>query len=468
MIRATSSLLPPDLCTGIVHLGLGAFHRAHQAAFTQDAIMAQGGDWGIEAVAMRNPVLANALNAQKGVFSLIERHPDGPQPYRISAIRHAHVLPGRVARVAARLADPAIHLVTITVTEKGYGADMVHRCLNRGDVTVARDLAHPDDPRGLVGLIVSGLSKRRAAGGTGLTILSCDNLADNGRLLKGLVRDFARSLDAELAAWISDMCRFPNSMVDRITPAPTPETQALARRLLGKPDPVAVEAEPFRQWVIEDDFAGPRPVWEAAGALIVPDVGPFEAMKLRMLNGCHSLIAYAGAVSGLNTVSEVIADPRLKRVVELHLTAAAGTLKSSSGLDPARYATELIARFANPAIVHKCAQIAMDGSQKMPQRIFAGAREGLAGGEAITTFALATAFWLRYVETAPELDDPMAASLRTAVRDAAGDARILVASLGNIDGLATFGLFAADIWVDAVTKWLEALRAYGLNCDLPH
>lgn len=462
------SPLPGDLGTGILHLGLGAFHRAHQAAFTEDAIAAGGGDWGIEAVSMRNPDLAEVLNAQGGRYSLIERHPDGPRCIEISVIRKAHCLATDPGAVADRLADPAIRIVTITVTEKGYGFDPATRRLDPAHPAIAHDLAHPGEPKGLIGLIVEGLSRRRAAGGEGMTLISCDNLTGNGHLLAGLVAEFARRRDPALADWIAAACRFPDSMIDRITPAATAETRAMAEAATGRPDRAAVETEPFRQWVIEDSFAGPRPAWEKAGVLIVQDVAPFELMKLRLLNGAHSMVAYLGAIAGLSFVRDVMDEPRLRALTRTHMAAAAETLKPLPGFDYDGYADALIERFSNPAIDHRCLQIAMDGSQKLPQRIFAPAADRLAAGRDIGTFALATAAWLRFLEGRTDtgqpldLNDPLADALRQTVAASTGTAADLVERIGRLQGLGGREIFESADWTAAVAGALTLLRAKGV------
>ncbi|MBS0125370.1 mannitol dehydrogenase family protein [Thetidibacter halocola] len=462
MIR---SPLPAGLKTGILHLGLGAFHRAHQADYTHDAIAASGGDWGIEAVSMRDPALAEVLARQDGRFTLVERAPEGPVSKEITVIRHTHALPGNAAAVAARMADPAIHVVTITVTEKGYGADVGARRLNRADPAVAHDLAAPEEaPRSLAGLLCLGLGLRRAAGLDGLTLMSCDNLPDNGHVLRGIVLDHAGHTDPALSAWIAGHCTFPCSMVDRITPATTAETLALAGG-----DPAAVETEPFRQWVIEDAFAGPHPDWAAAGALIVADVRPFETMKLRLLNGAHSFLAYAGALLGLEFVRDVMADPLMARAVRRHMDSAAASLEPIPGFDPQAYIQALLDRFANPAIAHRCLQIAMDGSQKLPQRLFAPALDLAARDLPFDSCATATAVWLHFLagrdaegRTLP-LVDPLADRLIEVTRLAGDDAGALVQGVGPLLGSVAETLWARPGWQASLARALVALRQDGLR-----
>lgn len=459
----TPSPLPQTVRTGILHLGLGAFHRAHQAVYTQEAMAASGGDWGIEAVSMRNADLAAQLNAQGGRYTLIERRPEGPHLQEITAIRRAHALPGNAEAVAARIADPAIHIVTLTVTEKGYGADIGARALDRDNPQIAHDLAAPGEPpRSVVGLLCHGLARRRAAGLAGMTVMSCDNLPENGHLLRATTLEFAGSTDPALARWIEAECAFPCAMVDRITPRATEETVALAGG-----DGAAVETEPFRQWVIEDSFAGPRPDWAAAGAQIVPDVAPFEAMKLRMLNGAHSLIAYLGALAGLPAVRDVMADESLRRAARRHMRLAGETLEPAESLDPEAYADALITRFSNPAIDHRCIQIAMDGSQKLPQRIFAPVRAQLAAGRDIDSFALALAAWIKFAEGRDEqrdtleFNDPLAEPIRVALAAAGPSPAARVAAIAGLRGLAHDDALDDARLRDATAAMLTVLDAGG-------
>ena len=450
----------------IVHLGLGAFFRAHQAAYTQAANMAAAGEWQIEPVAMRNPVQATRLNAQNGRYAVIERHPEGPRAIPITCLGPAWSLPDAPERVIARLADPDVHVVTITVTEKGYGLSPDTGGLDPRHPAVAHDLIHHTQPTGLIGTLVAGLAARRAAGGSGLTLISCDNLPSNGTVLSRLLQEFATRMDPELAAWIATACTCPETMVDRITPAATAATATLAEELTGVADPMAIETEPFRQWVIQDRFAGPVPDWRAAGAQVVPDVAPYETMKLRMLNGAHSLIAYLGTVGDLPAVRDVMATPPMARLVRQHMDAAAATLDRAHGLDTAGYADALIARFENPAIDHRCVQIAMDGSQKLPQRLFSGAADRLAQGQSVDTFACATALWLRHIEGRSDrgdvlaLQDPLAADLQQAVDP---DAQRFAQQIGALPGLAGHGLFARADWIAAVSERLTVLRQAGVT-----
>ena len=408
---------------GIVHLGLGAFHKAHQAALTDLALAATGGDWRILGVSLRSGRAALELAPQNGLFTLIERG-EVTRARVVAAIAGALCSAGDPGPVLAAMVAPTCRIVSLTVTEKAYGLNRATRTCDPFHPAVAADLANPHHPQGVLGLLTEALRQRRAAATAPFTVLCCDNLPDNGALLRGAVVDFARRLAPDLADWIAAEVAFPGCMVDRITPAATPETLADAHDLTGRSDLAAVETEPFCQWVIEDHFPQGRPDWQAAGVIFVADVAPYEAAKLRMLNGSHSMLAYAGFHMGHRHVRDVMADPSLARLVQRHLRAARDSLPALPGMDLARYAKDLARRFANPAIAHQTFQIAMDGSEKLPQRIF------LAVGQArdLRPFAFATAAWLRHVSGSShdcppyELRDPRAADLMAAAQgqDAAG------------------------------------------------
>lgn len=462
------SPLPNTLQTGILHLGLGAFHRAHQAVYTQDAMIAEEGAWGIEAVAMRSPKLAGILSKQGNRFTLIERGSDGNAFHEITSIKKVHFLPDATHQVALRFAAQYIHIITLTVTEKGYHADLSKRCLNFDDVAIKHDLEQsPQAPKSLIGLIVQGLSLRRDAGGTGLTLMSCDNLPSNGQFLKTLVLAFAEAKDKILATWIETHCCFPDSMVDRITPAATAETIELLKNAGEPMDLAAIETEPFKQWVIEDNFAGPRPAWEKAGALLVSDVAPYEMMKLRLLNGSHSLIAYLGALAGMQYVRDAMANATIRALTRRHMQNATNTLAPMHGFDFNLYAEALVERFENRAIDHRCIQIAMDGSQKLSQRIFAPAAECVASGQPIDTFAFAIAAWIQFAgglddHNRPlELSDPLASAIRNALGAHKDSASSQIQALAKIDGFAHQDMLDHPNFARHVATHLDAIRGLG-------
>lgn len=407
---------------GIVHLGLGAFHKAHQAVYTDDAIEHSGGDWRIVGVSLRSEASSRELQPQNGLYTVIERDFSGSRARVIGSIAAAHCLKTDRAAIEAALQDPATRIVSITVTEKGYGLDRATGGIAIDHPAIAHDLSHPAEPLGLAGLLVRALGQRRAAGVPPFTVLSCDNLPDNGPVLRSLLIDFCRHAAPELVDHITFDVAFPATMVDRITPAPTLETLALASRMTGHADEAAIETEGFHQWVIEDSFPTGRPKWEAGGAIFTDDVRPYEAMKLRMLNGAHSMLAYTGFAAGHRYVRDVMADPALSRLVSRHLYAAAETLRPLPGVDFADYAAQLEERFCNPHLAHETYQIAMDGSEKITQRILAPAQSASSKGQDLRPFAFATAAWMRHLtgsthDCAPyELRDPRAKDLGAMTR----------------------------------------------------
>jgi len=404
--------------TGIVHIGIGAFHKAHQAVYT-DTALSIGGDWRIIGVSLRSPDVAAALNPQDGRYLLITRDESGDTARMIASIDHVLVAHEDPEAVIAAIADPATRIVTITVTEKGYGIDRGTSTLDLTHPAIAHDL-RSDVPVGLIGFLVAGLARRQ----TPLTILSCDNLPENGHITRRLVIDFARHRDPALGEWIGANVRFPSSMVDRITPATTEKTLGDAAAMSGFIDLAAVETEPFTQWVIEDDFAAGRPAWDKAGAVFVGDVAPYEKMKLRLLNGTHSLLAYAGFMAGHRTIAEAVRSPNLRRLAERQMIAAAATLPPVPGIDLAAYRDELLARFSNAAIAHQTYQIAMDGTEKLPQRIFAP----MADSRDPEAFCFTIAAWMRYClgrddeGRAYALRDPQEVQIATLLAGTDGDA----------------------------------------------
>lgn len=405
-----------DIKPGILHIGIGAFHRAHQAIYTEDAMAKSGGNWGIVGVSLRSREIVDDLLAQDMLYSLTTRRAEGDSIRVVRSIVGACAAAIDPQAVLNHLSDPAIRIVGLTVTEKAYGLDAASGGLDTNHPAIAHDLQSPENPVGAIGYVVEGLSRRRSAGEKPFTVLCCDNLPSNGDVVKRLVLEMAGARDADLAEWINREGAFPNSMVDRIVPSATEETRNRATALLGVEDRLALETEDFIQWVIEDSFASGRPDWEAAGALFVEDVMPYEKMKLRLLNGAHSLIAYLGQLHGLEYVREVIAVPAHAARVRRHMQAAAKTLDPVPGIEIDCYIEQLLTRFASPAIAHRTAQIAMDGTQKLPQRIFAPTIDTLSAGGDISSFAYATALWLIFVLHQESLNDPRATELLDAAK----------------------------------------------------
>ena len=410
---------------GIVHFGIGAFHRAHQAWYTDACMNAGESDWMIAGVSLRSGTVAQQLNPQDGLYTLVERSGESGEARMIGAVREVLVGGADDDAILSHLAAPTTHIVSFTVTEKGYC-----RAADRSlDLVAAREGSfYPH--------LARAMRERKQAGSGGLTLLSCDNLAHNGNRLAQLMREYLGAEAPDLVAWFDAECTCPNSMVDRIVPAATPADLDAAQGLLGGVrDEGAVFAEAFSQWVIEDRFAGPRPSWEKHGAQLVADVAPYETAKLRMLNGAHSLLAYAGLSRGYQFVHEAVADPALRTLVErLMRDEAAPTISAASGQDLNAYADRLLARFSDPALRHRLAQIAMDGSEKLPQRWL----ETLAHDPQQHCGAILSgiAAWLWHLADGRFVDDPRGGELRALVAATPRD-RLLATIFGQDGHLAS-------------------------------
>jgi fructuronate reductase len=390
---------------GIVHFGIGAFHRAHQAWYTDTAMSAGDRDWMIAGVSLRSGAVAHAMNPQEGLYTVTERSAGGGTTRIVGAVREVLVASQEAAAVVAALATPSVHIASLTITEKGY-------CRS---ATGALDPALASEDS-VYAFLAAGLRRRHDAGLSGLTLLSCDNLAGNGEQLARLMSEYLERHDAALLRWFLSECTCPSTTIDRIVPATTSaDIDEVADRLDGLRDEAAVMTEPFSQWVIEDRFAGPRPGWEAVGAQLVSDVRPYETAKLRMLNGAHSALAYLGLGAGHDFVHQAVADPAIRMLAKQLMRAeAAPTIAAAPGQDLDAYADALLARFANPQLHHRLAQIAMDGSQKIPQRWLETLAIQQARGAQCPAVLTALAGWLRHLrgDTGIALDDPLADALQ--------------------------------------------------------
>jgi len=408
---------------GIVHFGLGAFTRAHQAWYTDRAMEADGGDWLIAGVSLRSAAVGEQLNPQDGLYTLAEMSGAGARLRVIGSVAEVLLATKQRASIAIRLIAPSTHIVSFTVTEKGYC-----RTPDGGlDLALAEGGFYP--------MLAEALAQRKAAGIGGLTLLSCDNLADNGHQLRRLMGEYLAARHPDLVDWVAAHCTFPCSMVDRIVPATTEADRAEVAAELGLRDEGVVLTEPFSQWVIEDSFAGPRPAWDRHGAQMVADVAPYEMAKLRMLNGAHSALAYLGLEAGYSYVHEAVGDPALRALAErLMREEAAPTVAAPEGMDLQGYASDLLERFANPALNHKLIQIAMDGSQKIPQRWLATLAANQRERRECPAILRAVAAWLRHVRGDNgarwgAVDDPRAAELAQAWAEH-GEAGVMQAVFG--------------------------------------
>lgn len=467
------SYVPADHGIGIVHIGLGAFHRAHQAVYTDTAIGLHGGDWRIMGISLRSQHAVEQLNPQDGLYSVAIRNaPDSRLSLRLIG-SVACAVSNRTApeRVRRALAAETTRIVSLTITEKAYGIDANSRTVDPTHSSIAHDLEHPDAPEGAIGLIVQALKHRRDENIEPFTLLCCDNLSNNGAFLKAGLLDFARRTDASLVDWIDENVACPSTMVDRITPAPNETLLLDVEKMLGVRDSAAVETEPFTQWVIEDRFPTGRPAWESAGALFVDDVHPFETMKLRMLNGAHSLIAYAGYAANHEFVRDVMSDATFRKVVSDHLRAAAATLAPLPPVSFEDYAEDLLERFSNHELKHRTYQIAMDGTQKLPQRLLDPAVHAANHDQALHTFAFAVAAWMRHCMgiredgTKYELQDPRADEIKNALTPATS-ASDIHASLCSLPGLFPASLYTNEEWNALLVRYLDSMLTSSVGATM--
>lgn len=383
---------------GQVHLGVGAFMRAFIAPCNDAAMATKGGGWGIAGVSLRRAKVRDQLRPQDCLYTLSVRDNEAAANQLVGAIRSIVVAPENPQRVVSLLADASVSVATLTVTEKGYCIAPDSGDLDRSNPDLAHDLAGTRDPRSTIGFLVAGLRQRRASNGAPLTIVSCDNLPGNGKRLRNAVLTFVDEVDPSLCAWIESNVRFPATMVDRIVPATTPEDIAASARTIGVRDEAMVKTEPFLQWVIEDDFCTERPNWEAGGALFVDDVRPYEAAKLQLLNGPHSALAYLGYLAGHELISDAMGDRDIARFARRLMTHEISPVTAEPpGMGHAEYIEALLQRFENASLGHRTWQIAMDGSQKLPQRLLQTIRSQLQRGGPVAGLSLAVAAWMRYV-----------------------------------------------------------------------
>lgn len=478
MIRLTAATLGAPLpydraavTPGIVHLGIGAFHRAHMAVYVDD-LLSRDPRWGIVGASLRRPDTRDALAPQDFLYTVAIRGATGTTNRVIGSI--LDILDANTQRsdLLAMLADPRIRIVSLTVTEKGYCHDPATGRLDPNHPDIVHDLANPESPVSAPGLIVRAIELRRAANVAPLTVMSCDNLPANGKTTRRIVTGFAALRSADLAAYIDEHVAFPSTMVDRIVPATTDADRESVRAATGLDDAWPIMTEPFTQWVIEDNFASGRPAFELAGAQLVEDVEPFELMKLRMLNGSHSTMAYLGYLSGYQYVNEAIADPAIRTLIHDLMTQEAMPTLPMDKTELGRYRDQLLARFANPALRHRTWQIAMDGSQKLPQRLLGTISDRLAAGQSITRLALGVAAWMRYVTgideqgNAIEVKDPLASRCR-AIADAAGrDPTKLADGLMSISEIFGTKLPADERFREIVTTHLASLFANGARATV--
>ncbi|QQF02231.1 mannitol dehydrogenase family protein [Sinorhizobium meliloti] len=455
---------------GIVHLGIGAFHRAHQAVYT-DGLLSEDPSWGICGVSLRSPETRDALHPQDGLYTLAVQDGEGSELSVVGSVVELLCAPDDPEAVLRRMADPGTRIVSLTITEKGYCHNPATGTLDEGHPDIVHDLANPARPRSAIGFIVEAISRRVSAGIAPFTLLSCDNLPGNGHVLKRIVTQFAEACDPALAAVVRNVAS-PSTMVDRIVPATTDSDRSAVASAMGLEDAWPIMTEPFRQWVIEEDFPLGRPAWEKAGALFVQDVSAFEFMKLRLLNGSHSTLAYLGYLAGAETVADAMALAGMEALVEgLMRHEVSPTLPELPGFDLPAYRAELLQRFRNPALRHRTWQIAMDGSQKLPQRLLGSIRDRLQAGAGYDRLALGVAAWMRYARGLDEagrpidVRDPHAARIAGLARGIDEPDRIVDAFLTMTDVFGT-DLPASAPFRAALIKALDGLLRIGAAATL--
>jgi mannitol 2-dehydrogenase len=397
---------------GLVHIGVGGFHRAHQAMY-HDRLMNQGiaPDWGICGVGIlpQDARMKQALDAQDGLYTLVLKHNDGTwEPRVIGSIVAYLYAPDDPEAVIETMAAPSTRVVSLTITEGGYNIGHVSGEFDAANPDVVRDLAPGAVPQTVFGLVTEALRRRWARGQAPFTVMSCDNLPGNGHLARGAFTAFARLRDPQLGAWVEREARFPNSMVDRITPVTTDADRAEIAERFGLDDRWPVVCEPFTQWVLQDTFAAGRPPYERAGVQVVGDVEPYELMKLRLLNGSHQAMCYFAYLCGYRLVHQAAQDPLFRGFLLGYMDCeATPTLAPVPGIDLGRYKRTLIERFSNPQIRDTIARICAESSDRIPKFLLPVIRAQLAAGGEIRRSAAVVASWARYAEGIDEEGRPI-------------------------------------------------------------
>ena len=454
----------------IVHIGFGAFHRAHQALFTDRLLNKGNSDWAIcEVNIVGGEELINDIRKQDHLYTVLEKGATSKQAYIIGSVKESLLAPiDGIEAILAKMADPVVEIVSLTVTEKGYCMLPGGAGLDLNNQLIKSDLSSPTKPMSAPGVIVEALYRRMQRGLKSFTALSCDNMPENGLVLKKAILDLANARDPELAQWIETNTTFPCTMVDRIVPAATAETLTEIQDVLGGMfDPCGIACEPFIQWVIEDNFVTARPNWSEVGAEFVDNVVPYEEMKLRMLNGSHSFLAYLGYLAGYEHINDCMNDEAYKQAtLSLMLQQQAPTLNVPPQVNLQQYAEKLIERFSNPSLKHRTWQIAMDGTQKLPQRLLDSIRWHIKHNSDFSLLALGVAGWMRYVggiddhKQIIDVRDPMVDELKKLVT-ASDDGIERVNALLTLNAVFGTDLPNNSLFKDKVTQHYLCLMEKG-------
>jgi len=454
---------------GIVHIGPGAFHRAHQAYYV-DTLLHSDKRWAISALSLKSTTLRDALKEQQGLYTLLELGA-APRARVIGAIRELLVGATDADAAFARLAARDTRIVSLTVTEKGYCLDAQNQ-LDPNNADVVHDLVNPTQPRSTIGWLVEALRRRRAQGVPPFAVLSCDNLPDNGHVLHRALAAFARRSDVDLARWIEAEVACPRTMVDSITPATDDALRKRATELTGINDAWPIQREPFTQWVIEDLPAMHDADWQSVGVTLAKDVSVYDRAKLRLVNGPHSTLTYLGLLRGHETVADAMRDEQLAQFVEMLMTEDLGaSLEPTPGFDIEHYISAVLARFRNPGIRHLLSQIAWDGSKKLPVRITVSIVDALRAGRPIHRLVMPLAAWMRFIvrqaKAGVAIVDPDAERLASIGKTATGDARADTARFALCESVLPPALIADQRFRQALeaayTKLADPLSALTLE-----
>ncbi|WP_035990985.1 mannitol dehydrogenase family protein [Leptolyngbya sp. KIOST-1] len=455
---------------GIVHIGVGGFHRAHQALYMDNYLEQNpGSDWAICGVGLLefDQKMRDALESQDCLYTLVERSPQGDNARVIGPITQFLFAPDDREAVIETLADPQCRIVTLTITEGGYYVVEGTGEFDVNHPTIQHDLQNPEQPYGVYGFITAALKRRRDRGIKPFTVLSCDNIQGNGDMVGRMLTTFANLQNPELSRWIQENVAFPNCMVDRITPATTPGDLEMVANQFDLDDAWPVVAEPFLQWVVEDRFCNDRPDWESVGVQMTDDVYPYEMMKIRLLNTSHLLLGYLGSLKGYTYAHEAMADAQIRQAIERLMDEVTPTLHPVPGIDVTQYKQTLVERFSNPKIRDQLARLCLNSSAKLPKWALGSIRDKLEQNGSIDYLSLTIAAWFRYLSgnddqgQAMPIDDPMADTLTERARAGGKDPMPLL----NLTDV--FGDLSQSVrFVEAVTQHLHHLHESGTEATL--
>ncbi|MFT4676119.1 MAG: fructuronate reductase [Patiriisocius sp.] len=457
---------------GIVHLGIGQFAKAHLACYTDTVLDQVGGDWRIVGASLRSNTSVKQLKPQDNLYTVtsesgesLNKSSDPKSEFRVIGAL-AEVLAvqfGDRLKLLEYLLSPSTRIVSLTVTEKGYYQNAAGN-LDIEQADIQADLANPGEPLTAIGWLVLAIKLRREQGTPPFTPLALDNLISNGAVLKRMVLEFSMHSDTGLGQYIEEHISFPSTMVDRIVPAVDAASLEATKARLGMIDQACVHTELFSQWVVEDRFLSGRPQWELAGVILCDDVTPFEIMKLRLLNGAHSCLAYLGVLLQYNTVADCMNDASVRAYIEIMMRTEIQPLVSPpAGFDLDRYITQLLMRFSNPGLRHRCEQIAMDGSQKIPQRLLPVLEERLEHGLSVTYLIFAVSVWMVFVQRQDSLVDPRSSELKSLVQGA--DPAELVARLIGTN-IFSQRLQSSTLLLAGLTSTVTSISRLGVNTAL--